>query len=69
MENKPFSLAWYIIGSAIVWGVVILLCALLLKSDYMKVQLILGSGAAIHLIVIWLPLAARIAKNKKDENN
>ncbi|MCF7832128.1 MAG: hypothetical protein K9N05_00955 [Candidatus Marinimicrobia bacterium] len=65
MEKKPFSLAWYIIGSAIIWGIVILLCALLLKSDYLKVQLILGSGAAIHLIVIWLPLAARFGKSKK----
>lgn len=62
MEKKPFSIGWFIIASAILWGVAILTCALILKSDYMKVQLILGGAAAVHFIVIWLPLAAKLKK-------
>jgi len=67
MEKQPFSIGWYIIASAILWGLAILACALILKSDYMKVQLILGGAAAVHLIVIWLPLAAKIKKEHQDK--
>jgi len=72
MEKKPFSIGWYIIGSAIVWGVVMLACAFALKGTdgYMKIQLFLGMGAAVHLIVIWVPLAAQIRKRliEKDDS-
>jgi hypothetical protein len=31
-------------------------------DGYMRIQVFLGMGAAVHLIVIWVPLAARIKK-------
>lgn len=70
MEKKPFSIGWYIIGSAVIWGLVILACAIGLRGTdgYMKIQLFLGLGSVLHLILIWVPLAARIGKDRKDKN-
>lgn len=69
MEKKPFSIGWFIIASAIVWGIVMLACAFALKGTggYMKIQVFLGAGAAIHLIIIWAPLAMRIKKALSEE--
>ena len=70
MEKKSFSIGWYIIASAIVWGIVMLACAFALRGTdgYMKIQLFLGMGASVHLIVIWVPLAAQLKKQlNKDE--
>ena len=68
MKNKPFSLGWYIIGSAIIWGLVMLTSAIALKGTdgYMKIQLILGGGAVFHLLFIWAPIAAMIGKKNKE---
>jgi len=69
MEKKPFTIGWYIIASALIWGLTMIGCALLLRGTdgYMKTQLILGGAAAVHLLFVWLPLAAMIGKkNKKD---
>jgi len=67
MEKQPFSIGWYIIASAILWGLAILACALILKSDYMKVQLILGGGGMVKKKVIWMTLEAKIKKEHKDK--
>jgi hypothetical protein len=67
MEKKPFSIGWYIIASALIWGLTMVTCALALKGTdgYLKIQLILGSAAAVHLLLIWIPFAAMIGKNNK----
>jgi hypothetical protein len=69
MEKNPFSIGWFIIASAIVWGVVMLACAFALKGTdgYMRIQVFLGMGAAVHLIVIWVPLAAKIKKTMNEK--
>ncbi len=61
------SIGYYIIGSAIIWGAVIVLCALTLKEDFSRIAIILNGAAGIHLIFIWGPLAAQL-KKKKDED-
>ena len=68
MEKKKGFLGYYIIGSAILWGITIIGCALMLKGTdcYPKISTILGAGAAIHLILIWGPLAAQIKKLRKE---
>lgn len=67
MEKKKNVLGYYIIGSAIIWGAVIVGCALKLKGTdcFNEIALILSSAAAIHLIVIWGPLAAQLKKQKE----
>jgi len=64
MKNKKKSLGLYIIGSALVWGLVIIGCSFALKGTecYGEIQNILFGGTAIHLILIWGPLAARLKK-------
>jgi hypothetical protein len=54
----------YIIGSAIIWGVAILGASLKMGGCVNKSQVLslLGTGAALHLILIWGPLAAAIKK-------
>ncbi len=54
----------FIIGSAIIWGAVIIGAAFLMRGFEYKTQVVslLSSGAGVHLIVVWLPLAARIKK-------
>ena len=69
MEKKKISIGWYIIGSALIWGLVMIGCALALRGTdgYKEIQLILGGGAAVHLIFIWGPVAAMIGKKNKEE--
>ena len=69
MEKRKSNIGWYIIGSAILWGVVMLGCAFALKGTdgYLKIQLILGGGAVAHLLFIWVPLGAQFAKKNKEE--
>lgn len=59
MDKKIISIGAFTIFSAIIWGAVILGCSFALKGTggYEKIQNILGAGAAIHLILIWGPLA------------
>ena len=61
---KKNFIGYYILGSAIIWGAVIIFCAILLKDTdcYPQISTMLGSGAGIHLILIWGPLAANIKK-------
>ncbi|MFC1887695.1 hypothetical protein ACFLYK_02695 [Candidatus Cloacimonadota bacterium] len=61
---KKKFLGSFIIGSAIIWGTTLIGAAFLMRGFEGKTQVIstLSSGAVIHLIIIWGPLAARIKK-------
>jgi len=65
-KNK---IGYFIIASAIVWGVVIIGCALVLKGTPYKSQVtnILVGGSSFHLLFIWVPLIALFRKKSKSE--
>jgi len=69
MNKFKKSLGIFIIGSAIIWGAVLIGCSLKLKGTgcYDQISHILSIGAGIHLILIWGPLAALVILPKKDE--
>lgn len=68
--KKKTMLGFYIIGSALIWGLVIIGCSLALKGTecYGEIQNILVGGVTTHLILIWGPLAIQLKKQKKSEN-
>ena len=69
MKNKKaISIGSFIIGSAIIWGAVILGSSFALKGteSYMEIQYILNGGAAAHLILIMAPIGAKFGKTKKE---
>ncbi|MCK4531072.1 MAG: hypothetical protein KAU44_07820 [Candidatus Marinimicrobia bacterium] len=68
MEKRKSNIGWYIIGSALIWGLTMIGCAMALKGTdaYQSIQLILGGGAAVHLIIIWGPLAVMTGKKHKE---
>jgi len=55
---KKGKIGYSIIASAVVWGLVMIGCALVLKGTPYKSEItnILIGGAAIHLLFIWIPL-------------
>jgi hypothetical protein len=61
--RKKF-LGWFIIGSAFIWGVVIVVASFMMRGVENRIEVIsvLSTGATIHLILIWGPLAARLKK-------
>jgi hypothetical protein len=61
---KKQILGPYIIGSAIIWGLVLIGASLRMGGFENKSEVlsILGLGAGIHLILIWGPLAAALKK-------
>jgi hypothetical protein len=61
-KNNKNILRYYIIGSAIIWAGTILGSALILKETFTQISLLLNGAAAIHLIIIWGLLAARLKK-------
>lgn len=67
MNKKARTMGAFIIASAIIWGAVIIGCSLKLKGTecYQDISLILTSGAGIHLLFIWGPLAAKFKQDKK----
>ena len=67
-KKKKNVLGFFIIGSAIIWGVTILACALILKETFSQISLILYVAASTHLILIWGPLVAQF-KKQNNENN
>lgn len=69
MKSKVLILGAYILGSAIIWGVTIIGCSLRLKGTdcYSEISTILSGGAGIHLILIWVPLAAQLKKFKQNK--
>ncbi len=66
---KKGVIGYYIIGSAIIWGAVIVGCALKLKgtSYYEEISFILSGGAGIHLLFIWGSLVNQFKKKVKTE--
>ncbi len=71
MDKKIVSIGAFILGSAIIWGAVILGCSFALKGteSYDKIQNILAAGAATHLILIWGPLVGLFLKPNKTEDS
>jgi hypothetical protein len=61
---KKRILGPYILGSATIWGVAIIGASLMMGDFEEKSQVLtlLGTGAGIHLILIWGPLAAAFKK-------
>ncbi|MBC8384584.1 MAG: hypothetical protein H8E57_03585 [Candidatus Cloacimonetes bacterium] len=68
MEKKKGILGYYILGSAIIWGLTIIGIALKLKGSecFKDISLILSAAAGIHLILIWGPLAAQLKKQREE---
>lgn len=68
MKKQKSVIGYFIIGSSILWGLTIIACSLALKGtgNFDKISQILGVAAALHIIIIWGPLAAKI-KKQKDE--
>lgn len=68
-KKKVLSIGAFIIGSAIIWGAVILGSAYALKGTeaFKEIQHILNIGAAAHLILIMAPIGAMFAKIKKEK--
>jgi len=64
---KKGTIGYFIIGSAIIWGAVIIGCSLKLKGTpcYEEISFILTGGAGIHLILIWGSLVAQFKKKEK----
>ena len=61
------KIGYFIIGSAIIWGAVMIGCSLALSGTecYPKIQMLLYLGAGSHLIFIWGPLPSVIKKEKE----
>ncbi|MFC1528021.1 hypothetical protein ACFL5D_04705 [Candidatus Neomarinimicrobiota bacterium] len=66
---KNSKIGYFIIGSAIIWGAVILGCAFALKGTecYQRIQIILFFGVVSHLLFIWGPLQSLIKKDKENK--
>jgi len=71
MDKKKKTIGVFIIGSAIIWGAVIIGSSFALKGTecYDKIQNILFFGCMAHLILIWGPMGALVAKMKKGNDN
>ncbi|MFC1501870.1 hypothetical protein ACFL6A_00490 [bacterium] len=67
---KKSKIGYFIIASAIVWGAVILGCALKLKGTpyYDEISPILTGGTIFHLLFIWGPLGILSRKNKEEKS-
>jgi hypothetical protein len=67
---KKSKIGYLIIASAIVWGAVIIGCALKLKGTpyYDEISPILIGGAGFHLLFIWGPLGSQFLKNKEEKS-
>ena len=70
MDKKVITIGAFIIGSAIIWGAVIIGCSFALKGTecYDKIQNILVGGVLSHIVLIWGPLTAILNKQKQKEN-
>ncbi|OPX24338.1 MAG: hypothetical protein B1H05_05225 [Candidatus Cloacimonas sp. 4484_140] len=67
---KKTTTGYLIIASAIVWGAVLILCAIVLKgTPYIeRINRIVIGGAVFHLLFIWAPLGKQF-RAKKEENS
>jgi len=68
MDKKFKTIGAFIIGSAIIWGAVIIGSSYALKGTecYDKIQNILVGGVLSHIILIWGPLALLFKKRNKN---
>ena len=68
---KKQILGPYIIGSAVIWGATIIGASLMMKGLEAKTEVLslLGTGAGLHLILIWGPLAAALTKLRKQQDH
>ena len=64
---KEGKVGYFIIGSAVIWGAVLIGCALRLKGTgyYDDISLILIGGTIAHMLFIWGPIGALNRKNKE----
>jgi hypothetical protein len=64
------KIGYLIISSAVVWGAVIIGCAMVLKGTPYKdnVSLVVLGGAVFHLLFIWAPLGKQFRK-KEDKTD
>lgn len=71
MDKKTISIGAFAVGSAIIWGAVILGCSYALRGTecYDEIQNILVAGAATHIILIWGPLGMLFMKANISENS
>lgn len=69
MKKKKNILGYYIIASALIWGLTIVAAALKLRGTdcYQEISILFILGASFHLIFIWGPLAAQLKKQKEQE--
>ncbi len=63
---KTSILGPYILGSAVIWGATIVGASLLMGGVEASARILslLGGGAAVHLILVWVPLAAALKKTR-----
>ena len=66
---KKTNIGYLIIASAIIWGLVIVGCALKLKgtSYYEEISPVLIGGVITHMVLIWTPLGMQFRKKKEGE--
>lgn len=67
---KKGKMGYLIISSAIVWGAVIIGCAMVLKGTPYKddVIRILAGGTVFHMLFIWAPLE-NLFRKKEDKSD
>lgn len=63
---KKVSISYFINTSAIIWGVVLISCAVILRGTPYKEEIdsIIGGGIVFHFIIIQGSLANQLRKNK-----
>jgi len=63
------KIGFFILGSAIIWGAVILGTGFILKGTPYKDEVIrtIAAGSGFHLILIWGPLSSMSILKKKDK--
>ena len=60
---------YYILASALIWGAVIIGCALKLKGTecYNEISFILYAGVVCHLLFIWPFIGTRLRKKEEQK--
>jgi len=63
---KKSKIGYLIIASAIIWGAVLISCAVILKGTPYKgeINLIVIGGVIFHLLFIWAPLGNQLRGEK-----
>ncbi len=67
---KKNNVGYLIIASAIIWGLVIVGCALKLRGTpyYEEISPVLIGGVITHMLLIWAPLGIQLRKKKEDKS-